>query len=186
MKTIHKAAVAACLLITLIAAFTACGNDKMTDSRLLEIPDKGVLGMTVDEVKEADPGSVDPALRPSEKDMDDGTYRLKYVYGGDAFVEGGNWFTNVCYYFTDGKLTSYQIEYRQSDYSEGMCKKRMQMFTDYLDEKYGDSEETYVVMGEYAVKGQAWRVNGGILDMSRQNGGWILFTYHGGDIVTLK
>lgn len=178
MKLLFKFLILMILAGAVLLPLSSCGNDKMTDSSLLEIPEKSILGMTVDEVKEVDPRTADNEFHPMEKEMDDGTYRLKYVVGGDAFVEGGNWFTTVYYYFTDGRLSSYHIEYRQSDYSEGMCKKRMEMFTEFLDEKYGESVETYVVMGEYAVKGSGWTVGDAVFDMSRQNGGWILFTLH--------
>ena len=165
------------ILVSSELTLSSC-KSKMDDPYLLDVLDKGILGMTPEELEKADPHIADRDYHPMQKDMEDGTSRIKYVVSGDAFVNGGKWITTVYYYFTDGKLTSYNIEYRQSDYSEGMCAKRMSMFTEYLDAKYGTATDTYVVMGEYAVKGSAWKIAGGTFDMSRQNGGWILFTYH--------
>ena len=175
-----KRSAAVLLSVLLLSAFllSSCGSSKLTDPYLLEIPEKNILGMTVDQIKTADPNTADNSMHPMEKDLEDGRHRLKYVINGDAFVDGGAWITTVYYYFTDGVLSSYQIEYRQSNYSEGMCANRMSMFKEYLNEKFGDGTEAKVILGEYAVLGTAWQICGATLDMSRQNGGWILFTYH--------
>lgn len=178
MKRSIKALVSMLLVFVMLIPLSSCGDSKMTDASLLQIPERGVLGLTIDQLKKVDLNINDKSLHPMEKDLEDGRHRLKYVIPRDAFVDGGNWMTNVLYYFTDGKVTSYEIEYRQSDYSEGVCKKRMAMFTEYLNEKFGEARDEYVVLGEYAVKGSAWTIDGATFDMSRQNGGWILFTFH--------
>ena len=157
------------LCLTLMILLSSCGN-KLDDTSLLDLPAKGILGMTAQELADADPNLKDKSLHVTEKDMTDGSHRLKYVIVGDAFINGGNWVTTVHYYLVDGVLDKYEIEYRQSDYSEGDCKRRMEAITNYLDDLYGEASETYVVLGEYMVKGTAWSIADGVFDMSRQNG----------------
>ena len=168
-----------CAAATLISSLASCGAVTMSDSSLLDMAENEILGKTQDEILEIDPKITVKKNHMTEKDLEDGRHRVRYVIAGDAFVEDGKWMTTVLYYFTDGLCTSYSIEYRQADYSEGQCAKRM--FTDYLDGKYGPGEEARIVVGKYLVLGTAWNVNGGILEMSRQNGGWILLTYHAAD-----
>ena len=175
--------IAACLLLAALAlgALASCGSTVMSDSSLLDMVENDILGRTQDEILEIDPKITVKKNHMTEKDMDDGSHRVRYVIAGDAFVAEGKWMTTVLYYFKDGVCTSYAIEYRQADYSEGQCAKRMTMFTDYLNSKYGAGEEARIKIGNYLVLGTAWKVNEGILEMSRQNGGWILLTYRTDD-----
>lgn len=171
MKSSRIAALLVCI-VTLLCMFCSCGSsNKMTSSLLFDNIDQDLLGKSIEEITEID-GYIEQ-YKAKEKDMDDGTLRLKYTYReidgnghGDAFVEGGKWFTTVSYFFRDGALETYRIEYRQSDFSQGMCAKRMELFSGYLTEKYGEPKRE-----------NEWEIRGGTLDMAKQNGGWILFVY---------
>lgn len=169
MKKLKLTALILCT-ITVLTLLCSCGDSNtMTDSYLLDILDNDILGKSQEEIVALDKNT--ELFTVKEKDLDDGTHRVKYVFTeegahGDAFVSGGKWFTTVNYYFENDELITYEIEYRQSDYSEGMCAKRITMFSEYLTEKYGEPADE-----------NEWNVAGGILDMARQNGGWVLFTY---------
>ena len=171
MKIIRTAALVICAVM-MFSILCSCGaSNKMTDSSLIDILDNELLGKNQEDIMALDTFSKAPHVKVKEKEMEDGTHRVKYVYveegaHGDAFVSGGKWFTTVNYFFDEDSLVNYQIEYRQSDYSEGMCAKRMTMFAEYLTEKYGEPVEDNV-----------WSIAGGNFKMARQNGGWILFTY---------
>ncbi len=169
MKKSRITALVLCI-ITALTLLCSCGSsNKMTDSYLLDIIENGLLGKNQTEILALDKYTDD--FKVNEKDMDDGTHRVKYTYveknaHGDAFVSGGKWFTTVNYFFSEDSLVTYKIEYRQSDFSQGMCAKRMAMFSEYLTEKFGEPIEE-----------NKWEIAGGVLDMAKQNGGWILFTY---------
>lgn len=171
MKKSRVTALLVCV-ITLLCVFCSCNSsNKMTSSYLFDIMEQDLLGKSVEEIIAID-GYIDQ-FKAKEKNMDDGTLRLRYTYRdteanghGDAFVSGGKWFTTVSYFFENDALVTYKIEYRQSDFSQGMCAKRMTLFSEYLTEKHGEP-----------VDDNAWEISGGVLDMSKQNGGWILFVY---------
>lgn len=171
MKRSRIAALLICIA-TLLCVFCSCdSSNKMSSSYLFDILDQDLLGKTQAEITAID--SYIGQFKAKEKDMEDGTHRLRYTYietdgsgHGDAFVEGGRWFTTVSYFFRDDALVTYKIEYRQSDFSQGMCAKRMELFSGFLTEKHGEPK-----------KNNEWEICGGTLDMAKQNGGWILFVY---------
>jgi len=169
MKKSRITALVLCI-ITALTVFSSCGSsNKITNSYLLDIIETGILGKSQAEILALDKYTAE--FKVNEKDMDDGTHRVKYTYvdmnpHGDAFVSGGKWFTTVNYFFDQDSLVTYRIEYRQSDYSQGMCAKRMTMFSEYLTEKFGEPVKEY-----------CWEIAGGVLEMKKQNGGWILFVY---------
>ncbi len=170
-------AIALFLLAALILPLSSCGSE-LTDTALLDLPSKGILGMTAKELETVDPNLTDGEYTVTEKDMEDGSHRLKYVIVGDAFIKGGKWVTTVHYYLRGGLLERYEIEYRPSDYIEGSVKKRLTAITEYMTGLYGEPFDAKCLYDGYLYSGSGWTVDGATFDMARQNGGWILLSYH--------